>query len=129
MNINSEMMTGTLMERMGMEVVEASSQRTVVKMPVAGNTQPAGLLHGGATAALAETAGSIAALSHLNGSGAAVGIELNISHHSSIRDGYVLATATPLKLGKTIASYQITVTSVADEKLISSARLSCMLLS
>lgn len=117
---------GELAETMGIRLVEASADCVVATMPVIGNRQPLGLLHGGATALLAETVGSVA--SHLSaGPGRfAVGIELNISHHRSATDGTVTATATPLSRGKTLAVYQIAI--VDDEgRSISTARLTCLL--
>lgn len=117
---------GELAETMGIRLVEASADCVVATMPVIGNRQPLGLLHGGATALLAETVGSVA--SHLSaGSGRfAVGIELNISHHRSATDGTVTATATPLSRGKTLAVYQIAIVDEAGRS-ISTARLTCLL--
>src|SRR6478735_4668618 len=83
---------GTLLERMGIEVTELSAQRAVGTMPVAGNTQPFGLLHGGASAVLAETLGSYAAQVHAGPGRAAVGIELNATHHRAARSGSVTGT-------------------------------------
>src|SRR3954471_3486801 len=100
---------GTLIETMGITVTEASADRVVATMPVAGNTQPYGLLHGGASAVLAETLGSIAAAQHAGEGRGAVGIELNATHHRSARSGVVTGTATALHLGRTLASYQVVV--------------------
>ena len=80
---------GTLLERMGIEILELSATRTTGTMPVEGNTQPYGLLHGGASAALAETLASYAAQVHAGAGRAAVGIELNATHHRSARSGVV----------------------------------------
>jgi len=117
---------GGLGERMGIEWLEVSPQRTVARMPVAGNTQPFGLLHGGASAVIAESCGSVAALLHAGPGRIAVGIELSCSHHKSARDGWVTATATPLALGKTLATYEIVITNEAGERICTS-RLTCML--
>lgn len=116
---------GALGEKMGMRIVEASPERVVATLPVEGNTQPVGLLHGGANAILVETVGSIgAALSWLP-TGVAVGLDLNVTHHRSVRTGHVTATATPLTLGRTISCYQVTI--VDDEgRLTSTGRLTCM---
>ncbi len=117
---------GELADSMGIQLTELSAERTVATMPVLGNRQPLGLLHGGASALLAETVGSVAA--HLSaGPGRfAVGIELNISHHRSATDGTVTATATAVQLGKTLATYVI---EIVDDhgRRISSARLTCLL--
>ena len=118
---------GTLIERMGIVVTEASAERTVGTMPVAGNTQPYGLLHGGASAVLAETLGSVAAMAYAGEGRAAVGIELNATHHRSARSGLVTGTATALHLGKTLASYQVVVED-EDGRPVCTARLTCMLI-
>lgn len=117
---------GTLMERMGISFVEVSAQRTVATMPVAGNTQPFGVLHGGASAALAETVGSYAAQLHAGPGRLAMGIELNATHHRSAREGVVTGTATALHLGSTLASYQVVVEDSGGRRLCT-ARLTCML--
>lgn len=115
---------GTLAERMGMEVLEAGAQRTVARMPVAGNTQPYGLLHGGASAALAETVGSIAAAVHAGPERIAVGVDLNATHHRAVREGHVTAVATPLSLGRSVASYEIVVTDDQGQR-VCTCRLTC----
>lgn len=93
-------------------------------MPVLGNTQPSNLLHGGATAALCETAASLAAVEHakqlFGADGVAVGTELSISHVRSGRTGLVHATAVALHLGRTSTVHAVEVTD--DEgKLVSTA--------
>ena len=95
---------GHLGERMGIVWLEVGAERTVARMPVAGNTQPYGLLHGGASAVLAESVGSVAAAMAAGPGRFGVGIELSCSHHRSARDGYVTAVATPLSVGRTLAS-------------------------
>lgn len=118
---------GTLIERMHISVTELSASRVVATMPVVGNTQPAGLLHGGATAALAETLGSYGALVHAGPGRSAVGLELNVTHHRSARTGHVTGVATALHLGSTLASYEIVVTDV-EERRLCTARLTCMVI-
>ncbi|MDD9206439.1 hotdog fold thioesterase [Georgenia sp. 10Sc9-8] len=117
---------GTLMERLGVELLRAEPGHVVASMPVDGNTQPHGLLHGGATAALAETVGSIAAGLHAPEGRVPVGTELNATHHRSVREGRVTATATPLHEGRRTASYEITVVDDAGRR-VCTARLSCLL--
>lgn len=119
--------SGTLIERTGIVLTEVGADTTRGSMPVAGNTQPAGLLHGGATAALAETLGSVAAQSHAGQGRAAVGLELNITHHRGVRSGQVHGTATALHRGRTTAAYEIVVTD-DDGRRVATARLTCMLL-
>lgn len=118
---------GTLVERLGIELLVAEPERVVARMPVAGNTQPHGLLHGGATAALAETVGSVAATIHAGAGRTAVGTELNATHHRSAREGYVTATATPLHLGRRTATFDVAVLD-DDGRRVCTARLSCMIL-
>jgi uncharacterized protein (TIGR00369 family) len=117
---------GTLDERMGIEVVEVSLDRVVLRMPVAGNTQPYGLLHGGANAVLAESAGSIASVVWAGPGRLAVGVELNVTHHRSAREGTVTAVATPLSRGRTLATHEIVVTDEQGTRL-ATARLTCLL--
>jgi 1,4-dihydroxy-2-naphthoyl-CoA hydrolase len=118
---------GTLIERMGIELLEVAADRAVATMPVEGNTQPYGLLHGGASAVLAETLGSCAAMVHAGEGRAAVGIELNATHHRSSRTGLVTGTATALHLGRSTASYEIVVVD-SDSVRLCTARLTCMLI-
>ncbi|MEU7865801.1 hotdog fold thioesterase [Dactylosporangium sp. NPDC049140] len=121
-------MEGHLPERMGIVILEASPERVVATMPVDGNTQPYGLLHGGASVVLAETLGSIGAALHAGRlyNGIAVGIEVNATHHKSAKSGLVTGVATPLRLGGLIASYEIVVTDENDER-VCTARLTCAL--
>ncbi|MBU4213247.1 MAG: hotdog fold thioesterase [Actinobacteria bacterium] len=118
--------TGTLLERMGIQILELSAERAVATMPVEGNTQPAGLLHGGASVVLAETLGSVAAHLHAGPGRTAVGIEVSATHHRSARSGLVTGTATALQLGRTLASYEIVVED-ADGRRLCTSRLTCML--
>ena len=118
---------GTLLDRLGITVDEVSPQRATGSMPVAGNTQPCGLLHGGASAALAETLGSYAATAHAGPGRAAVGLELNATHHRAVRGGAVHGVATALHLGRTTASYEIVV-SDDEGRRVCTARLTCVVL-
>lgn len=101
---------GALADRMGIKLLELSAERAVATMPVEGNTQPIGLLHGGAHVVLAESLGSFAANVHAHPWGYAVGIEINASHHSSVKEGVVTGTCTAIKLGKTLTTHEIKVT-------------------
>lgn len=118
---------GTLIERMGITLDEVAPDRVTGSMPVLGNTQPAGLLHGGASVVLAETLGSIAAQIHAGAGRAAVGIEINATHHRGVRSGSVHGVATALHLGRTTASYEIVVVD-DQERRVCTARLTCMVL-
>jgi 1,4-dihydroxy-2-naphthoyl-CoA hydrolase len=115
---------GELAERMGMTFETVEPGRVVATMPVAGNRQPYGLLHGGASAVIAETVGSVAAAVHAGMERIAVGIELSCSHHRAVRDGIVRATATPLHEGGSIATYDIVVED-EEGRRICTARLTC----
>lgn len=117
---------GTLPERMGIEIGEATPQRVVGTMPVVGNTQPYGLMHGGASCVLAETLGSIGAALHAAPDRLAVGVEINATHHRAARRGTVTGVATPVHLGRSVATYQIEVTDERDRR-ICTARLTCMI--
>jgi uncharacterized protein (TIGR00369 family) len=112
--------------RLGIEITEASADRVVGTMPVEGNTQPYGLLHGGASCALAETLGSIGAALAGNGR-LPVGVDLNATHHRAARAGTVTGVATPLHQGRTTATWAITITD-EDGRLVCTARLTCALL-
>jgi 1,4-dihydroxy-2-naphthoyl-CoA hydrolase len=113
---------GALAERMGIELIELSAERAVATMPVEGNTQPIGLLHGGAHVVLAESLGSFAANVHAHPWGYAVGIELNASHHGSISEGLVTGTCTAVKLGKTLTTHEIKMTD-EQGRLLSTVRI------
>lgn len=119
---------GVLAERMGVTIVEASPLRVVGTMPVEGNTQPFGLLHGGASCVLAESLGSVGASLHAMEAigGYALGVEISATHHRSARSGVVTGVATPLHRGRQIATYEIVITD-ADGHRVCTARLTCML--
>src|SRR4051794_11180871 len=105
---------GQLGDRMGIEYLEFTVDRIVARMPVEGNRQPYGLLHGGASCVLAESMGSMGAAMHAGPDKLAVGIEINATHHRSATEGYVTGVATPLHLGGTICTYQIVITDDQD---------------
>lgn len=118
---------GTLIERMGIEILEASPEGALATMPVAGNTQPYGLLHGGASVVLAETLGSWCAMLHAGEGRRAVGIEVSATHHRGASEGVVTGRATALHRGRTTASYEIVVEDSASRR-ICTARLTCVLM-
>ncbi len=113
---------GALAEKMGIKLLELSADRAVATMPVDGNTQPIGLLHGGAHVVLAESLGSFAANVHAHPWGYAVGIELNASHHASISEGLVTGTCKAVKLGKSLTTHEIKVTDESG-RLLSTVRI------
>ncbi|WP_310157595.1 hotdog fold thioesterase [Phycicoccus sp. 3266] len=116
----------SLMKRMEIEILEASPERVVARMPVQGNTQPYGLLHGGASVVLAETLGSIGSALHAGPERIAVGLDINATHHRAARSGFVTGTATALSLGSTLASYEIVVTDDHDHR-VCTCRITCLL--
>ncbi len=118
---------GALNDRMGIEVVEVSPQRVVATMPVEGNTQPYGLLHGGASVVLAETLGSIGAGLHGWPDRFAVGIDINATHHRSATEGLVTGVATPVHLGRTTACFDVVISDEAGKRLCTS-RITCALM-
>jgi 1,4-dihydroxy-2-naphthoyl-CoA hydrolase len=119
---------GTLIELMGIVITEASPERVVATMPVKGNVQPYGLLHGGASCVLAETLGSVGSAMHAAAYGkVAVGVDINATHHRAVREGVVTGVATPIYLGRTTTSYEVV---ISDErgKRVCTARLTCQLI-
>ena len=118
---------GALDKKMGIEITEASPQRLVGRMPVEGNTQPFGLLHGGANVVLAESLGSVGTHLHAGPSRRIVGIEISASHHKSATEGYVRAVATAVTLGKTLCTYNVEITNDKGEKTCT-ARITCLIL-
>jgi 1,4-dihydroxy-2-naphthoyl-CoA hydrolase len=127
MQILNERGRGALDKKMGIEIIEASPQRLVGTMPVDGNTQPFGLLHGGANVVLAESLGSVGAHLHAGATRKVVGIEISASHHKSATSGIVTAVATAVTLGKTLCTYNVEITNDQGEKTCS-ARITCLIL-
>jgi len=113
-------------EKMGIELIELTAERVVARMPVAGNTQPFGLLHGGASVVLAESLGSVGAMMHAGEGRIAVGIEINATHHRAARAGFVTGTATALSLGNTLATYDVLITD-EDGNRVCTSRITCLI--
>lgn len=118
---------GGLNERLGVQITEFSAERVVGTMPVEGNTQPYGLLHGGASVALAETLGSIGSAVHAHPDKLSVGIEINATHHRSATSGTVTGTATAIHLGRTTATYEVVITDERGKRVCTS-RITCALM-
>jgi uncharacterized protein (TIGR00369 family) len=117
---------GELAERCGLVMLECTPERVSASMPVVGNRQPFGLLHGGASAVLAESVGSIHA-NVLAGSGrVAVGTELSCTHHRSATGGSVTAVSTVLYAGRTVCTFHIAIGDDAG-RAVCTARLTCMI--
>jgi len=111
--------------RMGIRILEASKDRVVGTMPVEGNTQPYGLLHGGASCVLAESLGSLGSALQAGPDRYTVGIEINATHHRSARAGLVTGVATLAHGGRTMSTFDIVI-SDEDGRRICTARLSCL---
>lgn len=118
---------GELAESMGIKLLELSAERAVATMPVEGNRQPLGLLHGGAYVVIAESLGSMAAnVWAYPKNKFAVGIEVNASHSGSAREGLVVATCSAITLGSTLTVHQI---AIEDEngRRLSTVRITNLL--
>jgi uncharacterized protein (TIGR00369 family) len=119
---------GGLNDKLGVRLVEVTPERIVATMPVEGNTQPYGLLHGGASIALAESLGSIGSAMHVWPDKVAVGVDINATHHRAVRSGTVTGTATPIHQGRSSATYEVVVTDERGRR-VCTARITCMLVS
>lgn len=113
--------------KMGIKIVEASPQRMVGTMPVEGNTQPLGYLHGGANVVLAESLGSIGSALHAGPNRKIVGIDINATHHKTATEGIVTGVATPISLGRTLCSWEIVITNDKGQRTCT-ARITCLIL-
>lgn len=115
----------TLASRMGIVIVEVTDDRVVATMPVEGNTQPQGLLHGGASVVLAETLGSVGAHFAAPPGTFAVGVDINATHHRAVRDGEVVGVATPVHRGSTVSSWDVVISQPTGAR-VCTARLTCL---
>ncbi len=127
LEIIEERGSGALGKKMGIEIKEASPTRLVATMPVEGNTQPMGLLHGGASVVLAESLGSIGTALHAGANRKIVGVDINATHHKSATSGFVTGVATAISLGKTLCSYEVVISNEAGERTCT-ARITCLIL-
>lgn len=118
---------GELDVKLGIVILEQSPERIVATMPVEGNRQGFGLLHGGASAAFAEALGSWAAVLHAGPGRTAVGVDINATHHRAVRSGTVTGVATAIRLGRKIASHEIVVTD-EEGKRVCTARITNLIL-
>ncbi len=113
---------GELSVKMGIEFLELSAAYSVARMPVEGNTQVIGLLHGGAHVVLGESLGSVSSAIHAGAGRYAVGIEINATHSRSITSGWVTGTCTALSLGRSLATHEIVITD-HEGRLLSTVRM------
>jgi uncharacterized protein (TIGR00369 family) len=119
---------GALNDKMGFELLKITPEEVVGRMPVAGNTQPYGLWHGGASCVLAETLASLGSFLHAQPERVSVGVDINATHHRSVTAGWVTGTATALRLGNTVASYEIVIVDDVGKR-VCTARVTCQLVS
>ena len=118
--------SGPLGNRLGIELDEVGPERVTGRMPVDGNTQPFGVLHGGASCVLAESLASVGACAHFAADGGVgVGVEINASHLRPVTSGWVTGVATAVRLGRTHATYEIAVTDDQGRR-VCSARMTCV---
>ena len=127
LNFYKERGSGALDQKMGIKIIEIEPGRLVGTMPVEGNTQPFGLLHGGANVVLAESLGSIGTSLHAGPTRKIVGVDINATHHKSATSGLVTGVATAISLGKTLCSWDIVITNEAGERTCT-ARITCLIL-
>jgi 1,4-dihydroxy-2-naphthoyl-CoA hydrolase len=114
--------SASIHELLDVEIVEAGPERVVMRLPVTWKVhQPYGILHGGVSALLAESAASFGAALAAEPGRSVVGIELNASHLRSVRDGHLTAEATPVRVGRTIQVWRISLTD-DDGRAICEAR-------
>ncbi|HUW78135.1 MAG TPA: hotdog fold thioesterase [Candidatus Nanopelagicaceae bacterium] len=116
----------SLGDKVGIKLVSATRAKVVATMPVAGNTQPHGLLHGGASLVLAETLGSYGAALHAGQNKIVVGLDINATHHRSAHSGLVTGIGTPISVGKTVVTYEVVITDEAEQR-ICTARITCLI--
>lgn len=117
---------GSLIERMGIRFVEASSTKLIATMPVEGNTQPYGLLHGGASVVLAESLASAGTALHAHPGNRVMGLEVNATHHRAVSTGIVTGVATAIRLGISVASYDVVITD-DSERRVCTCRVTCLI--
>ncbi len=117
---------GALAEKMGMKFVEFTVDRCVATMPVEGNTQPVGLMHGGAYVVLAESLGSMAANLYAGPGRLAVGVDINATHTRSATSGIVTGVCTPIHLGRSLTVHEIAVVDDQGRRL-STVRITNMI--
>ena len=122
----SASLAGTLDEKTGLVLTEVTPERTRGRMPVAGNTQPFGIWHGGASCVLAETLASLAAVAAAGEGGTAFGVDINATHHAPARAGWVHGEARALRIGGSLGSWEVVLTD-DDGQRVCTARVTCAL--
>ncbi|MBK1788490.1 PaaI family thioesterase [Prauserella cavernicola] len=123
--ISPEIAEQQLNDKVGLRFTELNPERVVGTMPVAGNLQPYGLLHGGANAVLAEALGSTVAALNAGAGRVAMGLELSCTHHRAALQGLVTGVAVPLHVGRGTSTAEITITDESGKRTCT-ARLTCI---
>ena len=126
-NQASDVAVGAMAERMGITVSFATANKVVGHMPVEGNTQPMGILHGGANVVLAESLGSVGTQLNAGENRRIVGIDINATHHKATATGIVTGVATAVSIGKTLCCWDIVITNENGQRTCT-ARITCMIL-
>lgn len=108
---------GALSNKLGIEYLELSAEHSVATMPVEGNTQVIGILHGGAHVVIGESLGSISSAIHAGPGRVAMGIEINATHTRSVSSGFVTATCDAISLGRTLATHEIVIRDEEGRRL------------
>jgi uncharacterized protein (TIGR00369 family) len=124
--LDDAQLVSALDSKMGFELLELTPERVVGRMPVEGNTQPFGLWHGGASCVLAETLASLGSYAHGSPDRIGVGVDINATHHRPARSGWVSGTATALRLGRTVVSYEVILHDDEGQR-ICTARVTCQM--
>lgn len=107
---------GNLGAKMGMLFIEISAERSIAVMPVEGNEQPYGLLHGGAYCVIGESLGSISAAIHAGKDNYAVGIDINATHTASATSGWITAECRAIHLGGSLTVHEVVITNAAGRR-------------
>jgi 1,4-dihydroxy-2-naphthoyl-CoA hydrolase len=127
-DVMAAMPMGSLNDKLGIELVEVTADRITATMPVEGNQQPYGLLHGGASVVLAESLGSIGSAIHAHPMDkVAVGVDINATHHRSATSGLVTGVATPVHRGRSSCCWEIVITDERGKRVCTS-RITCALI-
>jgi uncharacterized protein (TIGR00369 family) len=117
---------GGLYLKLGIQITQAGPGQVSGTMPVAGNTQPHGVLHGGASVAFAETLASIASALHAGPSRLAVGVEVSATHHRAVSSGLVHGTAAAVHLGSSLVTYEVRIVDDRQRR-VCTCRVTCMI--
>jgi uncharacterized protein (TIGR00369 family) len=113
-------------DKLGLELIEVSPTRAVGRCPVAGNTQPFGLWHGGASCVIAESLASLASAAEVGPGGAVTGVDINATHLRPAREGWITGVATAVRIGGSLATYDISLTDDSGDQ-ICAARITVFL--